>query len=345
MRVGRKRSVVALAGLAFFLVLGRAIPAAAAQGAVGPEEFLNLAPAGHEAFIYFDVAKFRETSLFKGLRPNLDRPEIQAKINAFQQFTGMRLPDDLDVVAASGKIAPNNEGCLYIRGRWDRQRLETLFSMNPGYTEIPKPAGKIIGFLDENKGNMTYLCFVKNDLAVIGTKEGVESSLDVIAGEGRSMAEDPRVKVRLAKIGPHPLFAAVLVRPQVFPPDLMKVPAVQSLRSAVLTGVSSPASITLTARIETETDQVAGQLLDIVRGLIALGQVQQKVPKVSQIAYASSARKQGNEVVVTSAVNVSDALGFIRKRIAMRRAARAAVQGMRVRGGAPASETEIPPQW
>lgn len=301
--------------------------------ASGPADFLRIAPATHEVFAYFDVAQMRTTTLYEKIKNDLLGPDVQGGLAAFEQFTGMRLPDDLNAVAASGRIEDGqNQGCVYINGRMDRMRLETILSMNPGYTEIPQPAGKVIGFLDEGKGTMSYLSFLKDDLVVIGQKEPVEAAVDTYGGERDSMAENATIKTLLGDAGTSPLVMVIARRPAVLPPNIEKVPVLPDIQTALLTLVGGKETMTVRARLVAQSREMAGRWLDIARGLIALGQVQRALPQVARIAENANARQKDVAVEISVPIEVDLAADFIRKRIAERRARRPNVGGVRMRG-------------
>ena len=330
-------------GIGGVALLALALLAAGGVGASGPGDYLKFVPGVHEAFIYVDVAQIRNSKLYANLKGDLMVGPVQAGVAAFEQFTGIRVPDDLDVVAGSSKIAKDGQGILFIHGRMDRQRIESLFAMNPGYSETIKPGGKMIGFLDENKGTMSYLSFLRNDLIVIGQKEGVEGALGVVAGDGGSLAESPSVKTQLAHAGSSPVVMVIAQKPAQLPPDANKIPAIQNVKSLLLTLTPGPETLTLIAQVETDTQELATQLLDIVRGLVALGQIQQQAPQVAEFARMVSAERKDATVLVKADINTVRAEEVIRRQIQQRGAQRPNVGGERIQG-AP-EEKPIPPQW
>lgn len=326
---------VAVAALVLF--------AAAGPQAAGPRDYVKYAPGGHEVFVYLDVAQIRNSKLYSNLKNDLLAGNAQAGLAAFEQFTGIRVPDDLDVLAASGKIAKENQGCVYVHARMDRQRIESMFAMNPGYSETIKPGGKMIGFLDEGKGTMSYMTFLRNDLVVVGQKEGVEGALGVAAGEGASLADNPAVKTQLTSVGTSPVLMVLAQRPTQMPPDMRKVPAIEKVQSLLLTVVPGPETLTLIAQVEAETQELAGQFLDMARGLIALGQLQEQAPQIREFAELVTASRQGKVVTVKAPINTAKAENLIRQNIHKRRGPRPNVGGQRVQGRPEAKP--IPPQW
>ena len=263
-----------------------------------------------------------------------------------KQLTGMKVPDDIDVVAASGKIAADNQGCLYLRGRWDRQRILSFLAMNPSYTEIPKPGGKVYGFVDERKGSMSYLAFLDDGLAVVGNKSAVEACVDAPAGKGSSWADNPSVKAYLADNVSSPLAIVIAVRPPALPANLANLPSLQNLRSVFVELLEGPEALTLIARAEADSQQMATRWLDIVRGVIALGQIQNKVPQLAEIANQATAAQKGSIVEVKAQIKTAEASSFLQRKIAENRANRPNVGGKRVgQGQQGQGEKPVPPQW
>jgi hypothetical protein len=334
--------VACVVGLALF-GLGGAV-------AAGPADFVKLAPAEHEVFIYCDIAQMRKSKLFNDLKPTIFDQDTSTRLAAVEQFIGVNLLNDIDIVAASGKIAQQNDGCLYITGRWDRQRIEGLFAQNPAYAEVNKPGGKIIRFRDDRKGTINSLTFLNNNLAVIGDSSAVEAAQAASAGQGKTLAENPAIKAHLAQCGANPVALVVALRPQAMPANLTNVPTIQNLQSVLLYLLDGADALTVVARVQADSPQIAAKWLDIARGAIAVGQIQNKVPKLAEVANQSTAALNGNAVEVKTQIKVADAGEVLRQRIAQDRAQRPNLGGVRVRGGALGpgqvpGEKPVPAQW
>ena len=330
------------AGIVVFGLLG-----AGRASAAGPADFLKIAPATHEAFLYLDVTQARQSKLYTDLKSQLFDQNTSAQLAAIEQFTGVKLPDDIEAVAASGKIATNNEGCLYLRGRCDRQRILGMFATNPGYAEISKAGGKIINYTDDKTGTLKSLSFLTDNLVVIGDSSAVEAALAAFAGQGKTLDQNPAVKAQMAEIGASPTAMVIALRPQQAPPGLAEVPGLQNLQSLLLLLVDGSEAMTVIARVQADSVQTAGKWLDIVRGVIAMGQIQNKFPKLTEIANQVTASQRGSVVEVKAQLKVADTGDFLRQRIAEGRAQRPNVGGRRVRGGGGKGPAEpaTPPQW
>jgi len=340
MRESGKRRIWTLVGVAaFLLVVGRV-------GVAGPADYAKLAPATHEAFIYVDVGQILKSKLYQDLRPTLFDQNTSMRLVAIEQFTGIRLPDDISIVAASGKIAQNNEGCLFLKGRWDRQRIEGFLKMNPGYTEITKPAGKVISFLDENKGTTNYLAFLSDNLLAVGNNAAVESALNSFAGKGPSLAQNATVQAYLSAAPTSPVAMVVALRPATLPGNIAGQPGIRNLKSAVLEVLDGPTAISVIVQVEADSQAMAAKWLDIARGVIALGQIQDKVPKLAEIANQATAAQRGAVVEVKAQVKTADAGDFLRQKIAEDRQ-RKAMGGARVGQGQGQGQTPppAPAQW
>jgi len=338
---------IAIAVIASVLVLG--VFGVDRASATGPADFLKLAPATHEVFLYLDVAQVRNSKLYADLRTHLFDQDTSQKLAAFEQLTGMRLPDDIDVVAASGKIAQDNEGCLYLRGRWDRQRIQSMFATNPDYAEITKPGGKIINYRDGKKGGINSLSFLSDNLLAIGDSAAVEVALAAFAGQGQTLATNPMVKTQIAECGTSPTALLFALKPQTLPPDLANVPGIQNLQSVLLLMLDGSEAMTVVTRLGADSQQMASKWLDIVRGLIAVGQIQNRIPALTQIANQTTAVQRGAIIEVSTQLKVADAGKVLRQRIAEGRARRPNLGGVRIRGGGgqgqPQGEKPAPAQW
>jgi len=344
MRICGKMAVVLAVGIVALAGL-RADEAWAA----GPSDFLKIVPASHEVFAYFDVAQARKSKLYADLKVHLLDDTTSGRLAAFEQWTGVRLPDDIDAVAASARIAPDNNGCVYVRGRWDRQRIQGLFMANPDYAEVAKPGGKIINFRDEQKGTVNSLSFLTENLLAIGNSSAVEAALSAFAGQGPTLAQNAIVRTQVAEYGTSPAAMVVAVRPQQLPPNLVEVPGITNLQSVLFLLQDGPDAMTVVARIQADSAQMAAKWLDIVRGVIALGQIQNRVPRLAEIANRTTAVQRGSGVEVKTQLKVADASEFFQQQIGQRRSQRPNFAGRRIRqGGAPGQgpkEPAAPAQW
>lgn len=320
---------------------------AAGPGAAAPTDYLKLAPDGYEAFVFIDVKQVRKSEAWQKVQAEIMNPNVQTGLAMIEQFTGLRLPDDLDAIVVAGKVSQGNQsGCVFINGRFDRARLESFVAMNPAYTETKVAGGTILSWLDEGKGELTHGAFLRNDLVAIGQKAAVEAALAVAAGERKSLADNAAAQTLMADVATSPLAIAMVVRPETVPPEIARVPVLQKVQSVLFALTQAPGNLSLTARVEAESQEMARQMADIARGIVALGMLQENQPRLAQIAGRTTVGQTGNVVEAKATVELAQAETFFRNRIQGRGAMRPNVGGRRIQAGEGAAEPKpVPPQW
>jgi len=304
---------LAAAGLAVMLLGLRPVTAAA------PGDFLKNVPATHEAFGFLDVAQARATTLFQELRPLVIDQSTSQGLAMIEQLTGLRLPDDLAALAVSGSIGPKKRGALYAQGKFDRARIEGFLKANPQYTEIARGGDKILGFLDEKKGTMTYVLFLADNLAVMGPLPAIDEVLATARGKAPSLAANPTIQARLGELGGNPILLGIAVRPAEAPPELARLPVELNIQSVVAALFAEADMLRLVARIEAGTVDLANQYRDIVEGVAALARIQKQVPRAAELANRVTVAQKEKVVEATARVETAKVTAFLRQQILTRR--------------------------
>ncbi len=324
--------------------------------AADPARYTKLCPAAHEFFAFADVAVIRNSRLWADLKPLILNANAQARLAAVEQFFGLRLPDDIDAVAVSGKIGRDTESILFLEGKLDRQRLEGFARLNPTFQELAKPSGKILAFMDQNKGTMTYGAFLSDRLLAVGPDAGaVETALSAFAGQRvASLDQNPAVKNYLNEKMTSAMAVLIAVRPAALPPQINQIPGIQNLRSLCAAVIDGPAALTVAVQLEADSPEMAAKWNDIAKGAIALGQIQTQAPRVAEIANQATAALNGNVVGVAALVKTAAISDLVKERAAQGQRLAPRLGGGRPKAGerqglAPgaqaAPERPVSPMW
>ncbi|MCX8036644.1 MAG: hypothetical protein N3D11_06260 [Candidatus Sumerlaeia bacterium] len=342
--------------LAVLALSAALVVAAGMSHAADPTRYAKLCPATHEFFAFADVSVIRNSKLWADIKPIILNANAQAGLAAIEQFFGLRLPDDIDVVAASGKIGQDTQSILFLEGKLDRQRLEGFARLNPTFQELAKPSGKILAFMDQNKGTMTYGSFLSDRLLAVGPDAAaVETALESFAGRRvASLDQNPVVKNYLGDKLTSAMAVLIAVRPAALPPQTNQIPGIQNLRSLCAVLLDGPAALTVALQLEADSPVMAAKWNDIARGAIALGQIQTQSPKLAEIANQATSALNGNVVGMAASVKTTVLSDLIKERAAQgprlggrpggARAKAGERQGL-APGAQPAPERPVSPQW
>ncbi len=325
-------------------------------GAADPVRYAKLCPAAHEFFVFADVAVIRNSKLWADIKPIVLHANAQAGLAGIEQFFGLRLPDDIDAVAVSGKIGQDTQSILFLEGRLDRQRLEGFARMNPTFQELSKPNGKILAFMDQNKGTMTYGTFLSDRILAIGPDAAaVETALDAFAGQRvASLDQNPAIKNYLSDKLTSAMAVVIAVRPAALPPQINEIPGIQNLRSLCAVVIDGAAALTIALQLEADSPVMAAKWNDIARGAIALGQIQTQSPKIAEIASQATSELKGNVVGVAASVKTADLSDLVKERAAQGQRLGPRLGAVRPKAGErqglapgaqPGPERPVSPQW
>lgn len=250
------------------------IPGLASAGSASLAGDFEYLPPTASVVAYADVRQVMTSDLrqrIRALEPRGDRGKQE-----FEQRTGIDIDSDLDrVVACLGPDADRSSGpagaLVLARGRFDEVKIEALVREQGGRVEEYR--GTRLLHRPERKGALG-LAFVEPGLLAVGGVEMVRLAIDS-KRSGRNIRSDAELMKLVDEVDDGDLWAVgrfdALTRQGHVPPDVAsRLPALTyfSATGRVNGGVSGMVS----ARARDE--QAATNLRDVVRGILALAQLQ-----------------------------------------------------------------------
>lgn len=268
------------------------------RASTGPDELMYV-PADAAVVAYADVRSIMNSELREQLRQRLpgNGPDGQRE---FQEKTGIDIEHDIDyVVAAMTPGADHPTGLVVARGRFDIVRLEALVREHGGAVEDYN--GKRLVSTPADRGEPFTLGFLEPGLVAVGSSSAVRHAIDANM-TARSITSNLEMMDLVKDIAATNNAWAVgrvdVLASQAELPDeiVSRVPAVKWFAASghINGGLAG------TLRLEARDEQAAQQLRDVVRGFMALVQLQtQNDPRFSSLAQSVQLTGDGTTVALS----------------------------------------------
>lgn len=247
--------------------------------------------------VHADLNVFRASQIGQLVTAEI-KAKHQEKIDALQVLLGSNLMTDLDSVTLYGPDAEESNVVSLIQGHYDREKLLAFLKLNPAYAETSKEGYTMYSWLDEKRNKEQVGTFAAEDLIIISqTPAALQTAMDVLAGKQPSLADkadEPLFSLTQAPEGAFLIAAAE---------GLSKLAGQE--HAAILKNSNFMVFITgeqagnLTAhlKLESETDESALQIEQVVRGMLAFMTLQMKdQPMLQKLLQSSVITRDGRKL-------------------------------------------------
>lgn len=306
-----KRTRVFLAGSAAVMAVGLCAGLIAyysggflaLKASSGPEEMAYV-PADATVVAYADVRAIMDSELRARLRQAM--PGQQTGQQEFQDKTGIDIERDIDYVVASMTHLSENRhpnGLVVARGRFDVVRLEGLAREHGGTAEDYK-GKRLVSSPQHGNGEQFTMAFLEPGLVAVGSSTAVRHAIDAQMSAQSVTSNDEMMELVKDIAATNNAWAVgrfdVLASQANLPEQVARqIPPVQWFAAAGRIN----GGVTGTLRVEARDDQSAQQLRDVVRGFLALAQMQsQNDPKFSAMAQSLQLSGDGKTVALSFTV-------------------------------------------
>jgi hypothetical protein len=294
-------AAVMAAGLCTGLIAYYGGGLAALNASTGPTE-LAYVPADATVVAYADVRSIMDSELRQQLKAAV--PEMPDGQEEFKAKTGIDIERDLDyVVAAMTSLPGENQmpnGLLVARGQFNVGTLQQLATDHGGTLEEYRGKTLVTSPADAG-GDQVTLAFLEFGLVAVGKATAVKHAIDAQMS-GKSITGNDEMMNLVRDIAAQNNAWAVgrfdvLTSQANLPAEISsRIPPVKWFAAAghVNGGVSG------TLRAEARDEQSAQQLRDVVRGFLALVQMQgQTDPKLTALANSLQLSGDGTTVALS----------------------------------------------
>jgi hypothetical protein len=279
-----------------------------ARAAVGPLPGEALALPSDARFVMgFDVKRFVASDFYRRYgHKELGRPEA---FRDLEEKTGLNPTRDIDFVYVAGR-GPEKGGAgsvVLVQGRFDRHRISRVIeTANKGVTTKSHENVGMYLFHEGRRGAMA-VAFLDEDTLVLGTQPQVEEAITSRVRGDKGLRANETLLALLREVRPGSTFwmvgdQSLLARMPGSVPLPGEAGAVNlpPLQSIVVTGDLEP-SLAMEAVGQARDEAAARNLADVVRGFLALAQLQaSQKPELQGLASAVSVTTDGLKVQISA---------------------------------------------
>jgi hypothetical protein len=271
------------------------------QASTGPTE-LAYVPADSAVIAYADVQAIMNSELRQQLKAVM--PEHESGQQEFQEHTGIDIEHDIDYVVASMTpyAGSRPKGIVVARGRFNVVQLETLAREHGGTVEDYK--GKRLITSPEQNGEQFTMAFLEPGLVAVGDAAVVKHAIDTqLTAQSITSNNEMMDLVKDIERGNNAWAVGrldVLTAEAKLPDEIAtRIPAVKLFAASGHINGGFSGMIRAEARDETS----AQQLRDVVRGFLALAQMQsQNDPKLAALSQTLQLSGEGTTVSLSFTV-------------------------------------------
>jgi hypothetical protein len=267
--------------------------------------------------VHVDCDALRPTAIGQYLLSELDKPEAQGKLGAFQAIFSFDPRTQLHGLTLYSTSDAPEDGVLLIHADFDAERLVTLAKGANDYQSTTHNGQTIHSWTDEKKKakhgvkSRVYAALQGNRIIVFGQRESaVAAALDVL---GRKVANLSMTKTfpQLGETGDHAIVRAAARKLNISSSD----PNAAILRLAKQLRLQigeAGGNLTATLSLEAGDEEVAKQLAAVGQGLVALLKLQQEKPEAMRLANALSLKQDGLAVIATLGMPTDEVVAMMK---------------------------------
>ena len=286
-----------------------------ARAAVGPLPAEGLAlPADAQFVMGIDVRRFVASPFYSrfGEEHAAARPEAFAEM---EEKTGINPERDVDAIYVAGRKSAgkghgDSDGVVIVVGTFDRYKVSRAIETSHKGATGTKYHGTPVYLFDESREGRKAgaVSFLDDHTLVMGSRKGVEQTIDTRAGDGLGLRSNAAMTALLETVRPGSTFWMVGDQSALAHMPLgIRAPGgdgqavnLPPLKTVIVTGDLDPV-VSFEATGEAADAAAAQSLADVVRGFVALATLQSsQKPELKQLASGVSVTTDANKVRVAA---------------------------------------------
>lgn len=284
-------------------------------------------PAEPAWVVHFDVDGLRPTTIGQYLQGEMDKPEAQAKLAAFQQIFSVDLRTQLHGLTLYSTGTSSSDGVLLVYADFDAGKLLTLAKATKDYQSSTYKQHTIHNWIDDKKKphngvQPRVYAAIEGARVIFGQREAtVSQALDVLDGTVPRLSTSSTLP-ELGAAGDTSFIEAAGRKLDISSSDPnAAIFRFSKLARLQIKEVQGQVNATLT--LDANDEAVAGNMLSIGQGLVGLMKLQKEKPEAVKFADALAVKQDGARVVATLAMPAADFVEML-KADAARKAAKKA---------------------
>jgi hypothetical protein len=297
-------------------VWAAALLGAAGTTIAGPIQQADV-PAEPSWALHIDCDALRPTAVGQYILAEMEKPESQGKLAAFQTIFSFDPRKQLHGLTLYNTGSASEDAVTLVYADFDSERLVTLVKAAKDAKDAPYKKHVIYNWVDEKKqpkdGVMprTYVAIHGSRVVVMAPQEKrVAQALDVLDQATPNLSASKLLPPSGAPAG-NGIIEAFTRKLDI--PDSNPTAAILKLAKLLrLRVVESSGKMTATLSLEANNEEVAKQATSVVQGLLAVLRLQSIKPETSKLAEALSLKQDGVNVVATLAMPSADVVNLLK---------------------------------
>jgi hypothetical protein len=274
--------------------------------------------------LHVDADGLRPTVVGQYILAEMAKPEAQKKLAAFQAIFSFDPSKDLHGVTLYGATQAEEDGVLLVYAEFDPARLTTLAEGAKEHKSVAHRQHTIHSWIDEKKTERNGVkprtfAAIGGKVVIFGQKESsVAEALDVLDRAKPSLLTN----VQFARLTGAPAFIQGAARKPELPGNDPNAAILRQSKMVMLSVNEVQRKLEAALTLEADTEEIAGQIESIGRGLIGLMSLQKEKPEAQKIVQGLAVQKDGLVVKASLSLSADDAVELL-KAEAARKAAKA----------------------
>lgn len=300
-----KKAIIILIALALVLVLG--LIGAPEDKAASPQ--MSAVPTDVQWALHIDMQRLTSSTLFKALLEESGPGFMKVKADRFFGELKIDPMKDLKGITVFGRGKKDEDAVVALKGKFDKAHLLGLIKAEGSHTEIPYGKHTVYSWKEDEFG-----AFGADDLILLSeSEEAIKAALDTLEKNKKDVSAFPFL-ARVMKESPNAIFAAAVNSISGMVGEKGKPVILSKMRQAGGSISESGENVNLKVSIATESAQVAKDVEQAIRGLIALANLQLGDAEAQAITQSIKIAVDGENVRIDASYPAKKLLGLARSK-------------------------------
>jgi hypothetical protein len=278
-------------------------------GAGAASSQMAMVPFDATWVLHADVQRYVSSVMYKQLSDDADVAKMREKAGKFFEKFRIDPARDLTSVTVFGRGESEEEPVVAISGNLDKTYLLGLLKTASSQKEIPYGKYTIYCWDNDHCG-----VFATERLVLISEKEeNIRWALDALDGKIKNISVSPLVS-RLEKESPNAIVLAAATNISGMVGKRENPVMLSKMRTAALSLMEVGSVVDLKIDIGTESAQVAKEIEQAIRGIIAIVNLQLTNADVQTLTQSINIVLEGEKVKINASYPISKLVELLKKR-------------------------------
>ncbi len=273
---------------------------------------MSLVPADALWVIHFDMERFTSTAMFKMLMDEEGAAKLQHRADNLSQKFHIDLQKDIKGITLYGRGKGEEDAVVAVSGTFDKAYLLGLLKADADHKELTYGKHTIYVWDEDHAG-----VFATDNLILLSEKQAnLQSALDVLNGKTKAISGSSMIG-RIAKESPNSVFMAAASDISGMLGARQKPVILSKMKTAGLAFTEAGDVANLKMNIGAESAQVAKELEQAIRGLIAMANLQLPDADAQLLTQSIKVAVDGENVRIDASYPIRKMIELLKKRGAL----------------------------